>query len=243
MRVEHVAMRTWWLAALAGVAVLFLLAALAGLGSRIEPLPADPALVRPLPQVVSASTERLGPLAQYAEIGRRPLFSQDRQPQPFSLQADGKVQTSANQFSYVLTGVLLTPMLKMAIVEPTGGGDAVRVKLGQALESMPSWRLLELQPRSAVFVGPEGRRSLELRHAADGDGQKVAPAVAGQAVPGEKKPEPASATNATQADQDPAQATVTTPEARMQAIKKRILERREQQRRESGQTQPEGKLR
>src|SRR5699024_842837 len=65
-------------------------------------------------------------------------------------------------FDYQLTSVILTPSLRMAILQPAGGGEAVRVREGQEAPG-GGWRLVGLDRRSAVFEGPDGRRSLGLR--------------------------------------------------------------------------------
>ena len=74
MRADAWSVRTWLLAVVAGWAVLAALLALFGLGSRITPLPADPALVQALPQLPPSPTERLGALDQYADVGARHLW-------------------------------------------------------------------------------------------------------------------------------------------------------------------------
>lgn len=250
MRVDGVAVRTWVLATLAGWALLLLVLALLGMGGRVQLLPDDPSLQWRLPQLAPAPPERLGPLAQYAEIGTRPLFSEDRRPQPFSLTSEGD-EAAAPAFDFVLTSVLLTPGLRMAIVQPSAGGESIRIKLGEAAESQPSWRLTELTPRNAVFEGPDGRKSLDLR-VFNGTGGEPPTALgsAGQPAPGAKAPampkpavtQPAAptATPSPQAtDQAPADADETSPEqtpnaeAQMESIRKRIEERRAQLRQEA----------
>lgn len=162
MRFDSAGPRTWLLATTAAWALVSLLLALFGMGGRINPLPEDAALVRPLPPLPKAVPERLGPLTQYSEIANRPLFADDRRPHPFSLQPQGDEQ--AKTFDYVLTSVLLTPTFKMAIIQPPdGSGPPLRIKLGEADASLPNWSLQSLDARSAVFVGPEGERKLELR--------------------------------------------------------------------------------
>src|SRR5690606_8281158 len=168
MRLENAGAPTWLLAGVAGWALLAWLLAAAGMGGRIEPLPDDPSLLKPLPAAAPASASRLGPLDQYAEIAARPLFSPDRQPQPFFLQGEGE-QADDTAFDYVLTSVLITPGTKLAIIQPPDGSESVRVRLDQAPESHPAWRLIGISPRSAVFEGPEGQRNLVLR-VFDGEG-------------------------------------------------------------------------
>jgi general secretion pathway protein N len=260
MRIEGVAPRTWLLATLTGWALLLWLLALLGMGERAQGLPDDPSLLARLPQLAPASPERLGPLAQYDAISTRPLFSEDRRPQPFSLSADGDAD-SAPAFDYVLTSVLLTPNLRMAIVQPSAGGDSIRIRLGEAAEEQPSYRLTNLEPRRAVFEGPEGPRTLELR-VFDGTGGEPPtaltrtgngeaamprpPAPTAPARPGKPKPAPPAAMRkdattpavdaadaADAADVDADAEPNRTTQAQLDSIRKRIEERRAQLRQQS----------
>lgn len=193
MRPEDVAPRTWLLAACAGWAVLAWILALAGMGGRVAPLPEDASLQQSLPQVRPSPDERLGPLSRYDAVAARPVFSEDRRPHPFSLRQEGEGEEEEG-FDYVLTSVIIAPELKMAVLQPAEGedGDPIRVKLGEASERAAAWRLVTLEPRRAVFEGPEGQRSLDLR-AYDGSGGKPAtppsppddPVVVGRSEPEE----------------------------------------------------------
>ena len=185
MRLETAGPRTWLLATLAGWALLVWLLALFGMGGNITPLPDDAALLQRLPTPPKPPAERIGTLAQYSETGTRPLFSEDRRPQPFSLQPEGEA-TQEPSFDFILTSVLQTPNLQMAIVQPADGGDSVRMKLGESPEEAKGWRLVELHPRSAVFVGPEGQKSLDLR-TFDGNGGET-PTAMTQAPEGAGRP-------------------------------------------------------
>lgn len=252
MRVEGVAPRTWLLATITGWALLLWVLALLGMGERAQRLPDDPSLLARLPQLAPASPERLGPLAQYTEIGARPLFSEDRRPQPFSLSADGD-EDSTPAFDYMLTSVLLTPSLKMAIVQPSAGGDSIRIKLGEAAEEQPSYRLTALEPRSAIFEGPDGPRTLELR-VYDGSGGEPPTAMtrtsADAAIPSARAPAPATRpatpkpTPAPTPTPAPPPANATAPvdatdepamntDAQIEGIRKRIEERRAQLRQQA----------
>jgi len=152
--------RTWLLAVVAGWAVLAAVMAVFGLGGRITPLPADPALVQALPRLPATPPERLGALDRYADVAARPMFAEDRRPKPYFLSGE---ESAAPAFDLVLTSVLITPSLELAIVQPAQGGEGLRVKVGESPAGFPGWRLADLDPRRAVFDGPEGRRELELR--------------------------------------------------------------------------------
>ncbi|RDZ27076.1 general secretion pathway protein GspN [Lysobacter silvisoli] len=163
MRLDAATPRTWLLAAVAGWAVLSWLLALAGMGRQAQLLDPDPSLSQALPQLRAPAKPRLGPITQYAEIANRPLLMEDRRPRAFFVQGKGDEAAQANTFDYVLTSVLITPQVQMAILQPADGSESVRVKLGEVPESHPAWRLTSLDPRKAVFEGPEGRREMDLR--------------------------------------------------------------------------------
>lgn len=241
MRLDDVSPRTWLLGTVAGWALLAWVLALVGMGGRVSPLPEDSSLLQSLPKPTKAPPERLGPFGQYAEIASRPLFSDDRRPQPFSLGGDDADQ--GNDFDYILTSVLLVPQVKLAMIQPTGGGEPLRIKLGDSVEPAPAWRLVALNPRSAVFEGPGGQKTLELRvfdgqggepptpetvesPRADGNASASAPAAQATIVP-----QAVAGGSGTTKPEGPAKAPVNKPdttEQQMDALRKRIEQRRAQ---------------
>lgn len=249
MRADTASARTWLLGAVAAWALCAWLLALLGMGGSVEPLDEDPALLQPLPQVAGVPEPRLGPLAQYEEIARRPLFSDNRRPQPFVINP-GDENAAKKGFDYVLTSVMIAPDFRMAILQPSEGGDPVRVKVGAAPDPAPGWRLVSLEPRLAVFDGPEGERKLQLR-TFDGEGgipptpstapdgnarERPARRAPDMAGPSPAEPRPASV-DETDADADAAApaAAEDAPEPKadnrasaeqIDAIRKRIEERR-----------------
>lgn len=263
MRVDNAGARTWLLAAVAGWAVLAWLLGVFGMGSRIAPLVDDPGLIKPIPALPASSASRLGPITQYAEIGGRPLFAEDRRPKPFSLQGGDEGGNASQAFDYLLTGVLITPNLQLAILQSPDGSKSVRVKLGEAPESHPAWRLSALNARSAVFDGPGEQRTIDLR-VFDGTGGQSSTSVAREGQPPVAVPDtpPRSITTPSQPTPAPmatgvaqpgttksapaATATATgtppmTEQAQMEAIRQRIQARREQLRQQSQPTQPPAK--
>lgn len=252
MQIDSFAPRTWLLATLAGWALLVLILALFGMGGQIRPLPDDPSLVTALPKLSPQPPERLGPLAQYSEIAARPLLSPSRKPQPFFISGqEGGEQPQT--FDFVLTSVLITPQLQMAILQPTQGGEGVRLKVGDAPESAQSWRVTEIHPRSVVIQGPEGPRTLELRVFDGLSGQppsatplgpgatpQVPPPMAGPSGPAPQTAEMATPSQpipvlppGTAAPPATGQPGVAAPDAmtteqQMDAIRKRIEARRAQ---------------
>ncbi|MEH6416313.1 hypothetical protein [Pseudomonas sp. CGJS7] len=259
MRLDDASPRTWLLATAAGWALLTWVLALAGMGRNVDPLPEDASLVKPLPQVRKSPPDTLGPLSQYSEIAARPLFVDDRRPKPFFMQGKGEGENQAAAFDYLLTSVLITPQLSMAFLQPADGSESVRVKLGEVPESHPAWRLTSLEPRRAVFEGPEGRRELDLR-VYNGQGgepptamtspqpgvpapQPVGRPISGGPSPQPSRPPPAAAVPPPQpvAPPQPASTEASAPlteQAQMEAIRKRIEARRAQLRQQQAAQPP-----
>ncbi|GAB3348607.1 type II secretion system protein XpsN [Lysobacter tyrosinilyticus] len=250
MRFDSAGPRTWLLAATATWALLALLLALFGMGGHVSTLPEDLALLKALPVLPKAPPERLGLLTQYSEIANRPVFADDRRPHAFSLQPQGEEQVKA--FDYVLTSVIITPTFKMAIIQPPDNrSPPLRIKLGEHDDSLPNWTLQSIEPRTAVFIGPEGERKLELRvyNGVGGEaptavtktdaqpaGQTVPaqPGMTGPDVPATQGPAVvASPTPAPPAPAPPASNQPMTEQAQMEAIRKRIEARRAQLRQEA----------
>jgi len=261
-RLENAGARTWLLGAVALWAVCVWVLALFGLGGRVARLPEDPALAGRLPQPVAPVPERLGALAQYASIGDRPLFTDDRRPQPFFIDPAGEEGAAAPTFNYVLTSVIDTPRFQMAILQNSDGtGEPVRLKIGDAPTAAPGWTLRSLDTRSVVFDGPEGERKLELR-VFDGNGGQPPTAVAapnGQpnampvpppmpppsgtaqvAPPPADQPPPPPPTPPADAAGDAAKTAEETQAAQDQidSIRKRIEARRARLRQEASQRPP-----
>ena len=223
------------LAAVAAWSVGLLVLALAGLGGRVGLHEGNSALAPPVPEVrLEAVDSRLGPAADYADVGNRPLLSPDRRPAPVT---DGEGSGDA-PLDADLTSVLIAGDVKLAILQGKSDGSNRRVRLGDLVEGT-AWRLVEIEPRRAVFEGPEGRRELALRvfngqggepvTQVSGPAGPVAPtsrARAGNAAP---PPEAAPAVAGEPAGTDAAaQAVPVSPEQQVEAIRRRIEARRAQ---------------
>lgn len=173
MRIDASNARTVLVAAVGGWALVFAVLSLAGLGSRIGSLDEDgseAAPVGPAPAVAPPAP----PLSSYDEVAARPLFSGDRRPHPFFIDPQGEDEGEAG-FDYVLTSVLRTPDFAMAILQPSDGGDSVRLKIGEAPPAASNWLLDSVDARSVVFTTPEGPRTLELRVFDGSGGQPPTP--------------------------------------------------------------------
>lgn len=156
-------------------AVSVLLLALIGMGGRIATAPATAGKSAPLAALsLTRSNSRLGPITDFLEVGARPLFTADRRPAPV-VQADGE-QTAA-VLDAILTSVLITPTLQLAILTDNKTGAARRVRVGDLVEGSGGWKLLQLEPRRATLEGPGGQQVLDLR-VFDGKGAAAPTAVA-----------------------------------------------------------------
>ncbi|MBP6597105.1 MAG: general secretion pathway protein GspN [Arenimonas sp.] len=222
------------LAALALWSLGLLMLAVAGLGGRVGLHPGNAALMPALPAVrLETGGSRLGPALDYLAVGNRPLLSADRRPVPMTDSAGPEQEP----FEAELTSVLLVGELRMAMLQDRKDGRSRRVRLGEQVEGT-AWRLVELQPRRAVFEGPEGRRELALR-VFDGSGgvpptaqaglRPSAPAAGAVAATGASPTGaatvPEQGADAAAAGSPPAVAPVT-PEEQVEAIRRRIEARR-----------------
>ncbi len=247
-RFEQAGPLTWLLAGCAGWALLLWLSALLGLGNAVAPTPRI-AADGSLPQAKPASPDRIGPLGQYAEAAARPVFTSDRRPRSFLATApDGGMTADAQSQSldFILTGVLISPQVRMAFLQPTGGGPSVRVREGASPEGASGWRLVDVQARRATFQGSSGESSLDLRVFGD-DAQVERAIIAGNNTASSKPgadptqtPMVRDAISAANAAVDAADAAARDgadaapipmdEAARIQTIRKRIEARRAQMR-------------
>lgn len=219
---------TWLLAGVAGWAVLAWAAALAGMGGRIAAV--IPAIAPPLPQPLPRTPDRIGPLAQYREAASRPLFTQDRRPRNFIATApeQGAGLVQAQTLDFILTGVLISPQVQLAMLQPSGGGEAQRVPVGSSPEGASGWRLVALEARRAVFEGMGGQSTLELRTFGDAASP---PPPAGSAVATVPAPTPTTTTTAVAPRTETlanAGAAEQPDQARIEEIRRRIEARRAQ---------------
>ena len=221
-RLAHAGPLTWLLAALAAWAMLAWLAALLGMGGRIAPVEA--AAAGPLPVAKAPSADRLGPLSQYADAASRPLFTVDRRPRAFMATGpEGNEGQAATQtLDFILTGVLISPQVRLAILQPPAGGDSQRVHEGKSPEGAAGWRLVEVQPRRAVFEGAGGQATLDLRTF----GSASNPATPGQG--GKRDGDLTQVAPPPPPSPPPAGAGEQTEQQRIETIRKRIEARRAQ---------------
>lgn len=174
---------------------------------------------------------------RYASIVQRPLFSADRRPPPPEAGAETATVDAAPAvpLNVVVTSIVLTGDKRFVIVTDPATNKSQTLTVGAALAGEQSgWRLAELQARRAVFDGPGGRSSLDLR-VFDGQGgepptpvSEPAPASPNQVATAANPQGTGGAADGQAKPSDP-----DSPEARAEAIRKRIEERRRQMREEA----------
>ncbi len=223
---------TWLLAAVCGWALLLVGIIATGLGNRF-PEPANVTAPAPPMPVLAEMKVRLGPFADYVDVGNRPLLMPDRRPGVVLAQGG---QAGAADLDVSLTSVLMTPTLQMVILTGNQDGRSRRVRLGDTAEGS-NWRLIRLEPRRATFERPSGEVTLDLR-VFDGKGSSVAPPTAG--VSADTSAPPATADSderappnapATVVNNPPAAPTAaTSQDQQIEAIRRRIEARRAQMR-------------
>ena len=220
-RLGRAGLGTWLLAAACAWAALLWLGALLGMGGRV--VQDAPVAAGALPVPAAAPPDRIGPLTQYASAAARPLFTQDRRPRSFLATApeSGQDVAQMQRLDFVLSGVVISPQVRLAVLQPTTGGESQRVQVGQAPEGAAGWRLVDLQPRRAIFEGPDGQQVLDMRSF----GVVGAPVVAQGGAASEAANTAAVAAEAAAAA---AAAAAQGNEARTDAIRRRIEARRAQ---------------
>jgi general secretion pathway protein N len=162
---------TPWLVALVLLLGAVLLLLLAGLGRGVRWDAPRPSAPLP-PAARQADLPPPVPLAHYALVWQKPLFSPDRKP---TARTDG----GSSLGDLDLTGIILTPGLRMALLHDRNGDKQVRLREGEALPD-GSVKLVELRPRSALFDSPAGRTELKLPAGAPIDSPRGAADVRGQ---------------------------------------------------------------
>ena len=156
-----------------------LLLLLGGIGSKVHWN--APRSLPPLPSAGNAASLPVAlPLEQFAVVWQKPLFSPDRKP------VTRMASAGAGLGDLELTGIILTPTLRMALLRDKNGDHReVRLREGASLQD-GSVTLLEVHPRSALFNTSSGQVELKLPAGAPFDGQKTdGPAAApAQEAPG-----------------------------------------------------------
>jgi general secretion pathway protein N len=151
------------LAALTVVAAVLVALELAGLGRGYR-LP-DPSPASPLPQIaVDAGLARLPPLDAFTASVERPLFEPDRRPPPPAIVEGGtptpEPRPETPPLEVRVTGIVVTPEVRLVMVRPAGAPDSVVLREGMPLPGdFAGWKVARVLPRRVEFEGGGQLRS------------------------------------------------------------------------------------
>lgn len=208
------------LGVIAALLALLLIAMWAGLGRGARwHDDAAPAKLPP-PAGETSPAPVVPPLDTYAEVWQHPLFSPTRTPEAV------KSDDGAASGDLELTGVIMLPHLKMAIVHDKTTGKDYRVVAGQPSRDAPV--LVELHPRSAVIESSGSRLQLHLQPGpspeaenASGDNAQPVPAGNGPGSAMVSRPGTGNAGSAQGSDPDSTAARARALKARIEAQRRR----------------------
>ncbi len=218
MRADPRQVLTASLVALTALSAVLVALGLAGMGRGIR-LP-DPAPAAPLPEIaVEEGIARLPPLANFSAAVERPLFEPLRRPPPPPLVASGgapapEPKPEAPPLEVRVTGIVITPQLRLAMVRPAGAQDSVVLREGMPLPGdFAGWRVARVLPRRVEFEGA-GQMQSTAELEVDKSIREPSPSVGEAALPTAPNPD-------------------LEVQRRAEEIRRRIEERRRQLREEA----------
>lgn len=161
-RISHVL--TFGLAGVVALLLVLLASLWFGVGRGYSWWPLDPAGAAVDDKKLANPQFRLGDWEKFAEITARPLFNEDRKPTPPMSPETQSGPSQVRKLDVVLSGVIITSKLRLAMVKEKGKEKSMSVKEGAALPGdWAAWSLAELKPRTAVFKNSAGEsETLEL---------------------------------------------------------------------------------
>lgn len=164
------------------------------------------------------------PDSEFAEVRQRPIFNEDRKPTPI-VEEVKPLDAPTAPLNITLTGIVMTPDLKLAMVRDNTKNEAVSLRVGMPLPGeQQGWTLAEIRARSVVFRNPQDETSeVELEVA---PGLTVPPSA--RAVP--PPPPPGAAPAPPPGGNVPANVPGQPPPDRAAELQRRIEERRREMR-------------
>jgi general secretion pathway protein N len=189
------------------VLAIVLLIFLSGLGRGVQW--DAPRATPPLAPARNVKMPLVPPVDSYSQVWLHPLFSPDRKP-----MVSDSATSGVSLGDLQLTGIILTPTLRMALLRNMHGNNSVnnamtsipgnpasaasaedvpevRVREGATLPD-GTWKLEEVKPRSAIFTSATGRTELKLPAGAPIDKVERAASSFGPPAPGNVAPPPAA---------------------------------------------------
>ena len=190
------------------------------------------------PEQVVATFSEIGPLGQFSVVTDRPLFNPSRRPELIVDEGDegdlviegGEV---ANAPDVKLTGVVITPEIKVVSLTPSGGGEPLVIAQGQPMQGeYNGWRIEDVSARNATLVARNGSR-VDLALVVHD--QKIIEPPKPKRPAAESDEDMESVREEYDDDDDDDE-----PVSRAEEIRQRIAERREQLRREAEERESAG---
>ena len=216
------------LAALCGLLLLLALAMQFGFGRGYAWLPVD----AESGSVASAaaidrSAFKLPPEDRFAATQARPLFNADRKPTPDTPNQTDTPPPPQVPLNIALTGIILTPQLRLAMVHDKLKNRDVALKEGMPMDGdQGGWVLTKINERSAIFRETSGDE-VEVELSTAVASQSPNPRVGARPNMPRVGPHP------------PVAGPAPNPQA--QALQRRIEERREQMRAEAERLREQNK--
>jgi general secretion pathway protein N len=175
----------------------------------------------------------LGPVSEYRIVTDRPVFDESRRPsvsvdEGDALEMDDLESAVAGAPEVMLTGVIISPDDRMAMLRPLSGGDSVIAREGELMEGeYVGWLVSDIEPRRVKLSSIDGESmELELLVNTRRIEEPPTPQPAGEAQSGASQAQSDTTARAQQAGDD------GQPLSRAEEIRQRIAERREELRRE-----------
>lgn len=108
---------------------------------------------------IDADAVAMAPESDFAEVRQRPIFNEDRKPTPIVEEKETVVVANV-PLNITLTGIVMTPDLKLAMVRDNAKNEALSLRVGMPLSGdQQIWTLSEIRARSVVFKNPQDESS------------------------------------------------------------------------------------
>jgi general secretion pathway protein N len=227
MSIQAAKLLTLVLAGACGLLLLLALLLQMGLGRGYHWLSTDEdAVSGPGAANIDRVPFKLPPETSFAQTQARPLFNEDRKPTPDVPVDGGPPPPPPVPLNVSLTGIILTPQLRLAMIHDNAKNDSAAVKEGMPLPGdLGGWILTRVKERSAIFKEAAGDEVEVELSTAVASPKPNTPARPGAPVP-VMPPQPAGP--------KPMPATARPQDANQaEQLQRRIEERRKQMRDEA----------
>jgi general secretion pathway protein N len=226
------------LAVACGALFLIALALQLGLGRGYTWLEQEGDAVAISSGAIDRTPFRLAAESEFAATQARPLFNDDRKPTPDEPSDDNAAAPPSVPLNIALTGVVLTPSVRLAMVQDKAKNNSVALREGMPMPGdQGGWMLTKINPRSAIFRELSGEEvEVELTTAvANPKANAPARAPNAPATPAPPRPAPANPQTPIALPAPGAAASGAQPGGanQQEALQRRIEERRKQMRDEA----------